>query len=76
MLPKDYNGVKIKYPGLSKPADVAKKALEDAKKGNDMSVYSLYVKAQHVAAKLLPQKMVMKYWLFTNREIVKTKKIK
>lgn len=76
MLPKDYNGVKIKYPGLSKPADVAKKALKDAKKGKDMSVYSLYVKAQHVAAKLLPQKMVMKYWLFTNREIVKTKRIK
>lgn len=76
MLPKDYNGVKIKYPGLSKPADVAKKALKDAKKGKDMSVYSLYVKAQHIVAKLLPQKFVMKYWLYTNRDVVKSKLFK
>lgn len=76
MLPKDYNGVKIKYPGLSQPADVAKKALKDAKKGKDMSVYSLFVKSQHIMAKLLPQKIVMKYWLFTNRKVVETKKFK
>lgn len=74
MLPKEYNGVQIKYPGLSQPEEVAKKALKDAKKGKDMSVYSLYVKAQHLAAKLLPQKVVMKYWLFINRKIVQTKK--
>lgn len=71
MLPKTYCGIPIRYPGLSKPADVAEQALRDAKKGRDMSVYSLYVKAQHLAAKLLPQKAVMKYWLHSNREIVK-----
>lgn len=58
----ELNGVKVKYPGLVKPDRVAKKALNDAKKGKDMSVCSPYMKIQHVLVKLLPQKLVMKIW--------------
>ena len=44
-------------------AKVAEKALRDAWRGRDQSVYSLYVKSAHIAAKLLPQKMMMALWL-------------
>ena len=42
--------------------EVAKKAIKDADKGKDISVYSLPVKVQHIGAKLLPEKLVMKIW--------------
>ena len=51
------------FVGMISPERVAIKALRDAKKGRDISVCSLYVKAAHVAAKLLPQRMMMKIWL-------------
>ena len=47
----------------AKPYNVAKKALKDAKKGKDISIYSLFTKISHVAAKLLPQRIMMKIWL-------------
>ena len=59
----ELNGKKVKYPGLVKPAGVAKKALRDAKKGKDMSVYSGFMKIQHLLVKLLPQKLVMRIWI-------------
>lgn len=51
------------FDGMVKPVVVAKKALADAEKGKDISVYGLYVKSTHVLSKLMPQRMMMKVWL-------------
>lgn len=51
-----------KFLFMTSADKVAAKALEDAKKGKDMSVYSAVVKAQHAAAKILPHSAVMKVW--------------
>ena len=48
---------------MSMPEDVARKALHDAMRGKDMSVYSFYVKLCHAVAKILPQRMMIKIWL-------------
>lgn len=52
-----------KYVGMVTPDKVAKKALKDAKKCKDISIYSLFTKTAHVVAKILPQRMMMKIWL-------------
>ncbi|MFR3345624.1 MAG: hypothetical protein ACLTS6_17575 [Anaerobutyricum sp.] len=52
-----------KYVGMVTTDKVAKKALKDAKKCKDISIYSLFTKISHIAAKLLPQRMMMKIWL-------------
>ena len=44
MLPAEYNGVKVKCPGVSDPADVAAKAINDAMKNRETSVCSLFAK--------------------------------
>jgi short-subunit dehydrogenase len=49
--------------GMVTPDLVAKKALKDAKKNKDISVYGFYTKCSHLLAKLLPQKMMMQVWL-------------
>ena len=49
--------------GIVEPDVVARKALKDAKKGKDISVYGLYVKLTHLLSKLLPQRVMMKLWL-------------
>lgn len=51
------------FSGMVTPDVVAAKALKDAKKGKDISVYGLYVKSTHLLSKLMPQKMMMKVWL-------------
>ncbi len=61
------NGKKVKFKGVVEPDRVAQKAIKDAKKGKDMSVCSLFIKNQHLAVKLLPQKQVMKIWLYSIR---------
>jgi short-subunit dehydrogenase len=63
MLSHEYNGKKIKFPGLVTAEQVVKKAVKDAKKGKDMSVCSFYVKCQHFNTKILPQKWIMKIWM-------------
>lgn len=63
MLSKELDGKKVHFPGIVAPEKVAKKALQDAKKGKDMSICSFYVKCQHLNVKLLPQKWTMKIWL-------------
>ena len=45
------------------PDVVAKKALEDAYKDKDISVYGLYVNICRFATKILPEKLIMKVWL-------------
>ncbi|MDD7402450.1 MAG: SDR family NAD(P)-dependent oxidoreductase [Butyribacter sp.] len=52
------------YMGITTPDNVAKKALKDAKKGKDISVYGIYTKMAHTVAKILPQRMMMKIWLW------------
>lgn len=63
LLMEEYNGKKTKFPGIVTPQRVAIKALQDAKRGKDMSVCTLYVKYLHLLSKLYPQKMVMNYWV-------------
>lgn len=63
MLPKEINGVKVKFPGMVSPGKVAKQAIKDAKKGKDVSVCSFYVKCQQLNVKLLPHKAVMRIWM-------------
>jgi short-subunit dehydrogenase len=70
LLIKEYNGKRIKFPGIVTPDRVAIKALRDAKRGKDMSVCTLYVKYLHVLAKLFPQKMVMNSWVHKIKKYV------
>ena len=49
--------------GMTTPDKVARKAVADADKGRDLSVYGLYVKFCHIGAKLLPQRTVIGIWL-------------
>lgn len=51
------------FKGVVSPDKVAIKAIKDANKNKDMSIYSLYVKFCHIIAKFLPQKLMMKIWL-------------
>jgi short-subunit dehydrogenase len=53
--------------GMKHPADVAKKALRDTKKGKDMSSYGAYVKLIHLLSKCLPQRLMMKFWKMQQR---------
>lgn len=50
--------------GMVQPERVVKQALRDAKRGKDISVCSFYVKFCHVVAKILPQRMMMRLWLW------------
>ena len=45
------------------PDVVAKKALKDAYKNKDISIYGLYVNACGFLSKILPEKLIMKIWL-------------
>lgn len=45
LLPKEINGRKVKFPGITSPWKVARKAVKDAKKGKDVSICSLPLQA-------------------------------
>ena len=49
------------------PDVVAKKALKDAYKNKDISIYGLYVNTCGILSKLLPEKLVMKIWLLQQK---------
>ena len=49
------------------PDAVAKKALDDAYKGKDISIYGIYVNFCHIFSKILPEKIIMKLWLLQQR---------
>lgn len=49
--------------GMVEPDVVARKAIKDAKKNKDISVYGLLAKFCHMMAKFLPQRAMMKIWL-------------
>ncbi|MDE6060675.1 MAG: SDR family NAD(P)-dependent oxidoreductase, partial [Clostridia bacterium] len=52
-----------KFPFIVEPSVVAKKALKDANKSKDMSVYGIVIKLAHISSKLLPHNLLMKLWL-------------
>lgn len=51
------------FAGITSPDKVARKALHDADKGKDISIYGIMVKCGHLFGKVLPQKTMMKIWL-------------
>ncbi len=53
--------------GLTEPGRVARKALQDARRNRDMSVYGTYAKTAHAASKVFPQKWMMKIWMLQQR---------
>ena len=52
-----------KFAYMVTPDIIAKKALKDAYKNKDISVYGLYVNFCRFLSKILPEKLVMKIWL-------------
>lgn len=63
---KGEKGTRV-FPHIVYPAEVAKKAIKDAKKSKDISIYGLYTKLSHIAAKILPQRCMMGIWLKQQR---------
>lgn len=63
LLPEKLNGVSVKFPHIKEAEDIVRKAVKDAKKGKNVSVYGPYVKGQRFLVKLLPSGLVMKVWM-------------
>ena len=57
------------YNRFYEPQDVVKTALHDMRRGKDVSICGLPVKAQVVATKLLPHKIVMHIWLKQQKKL-------
>lgn len=55
------------FDGLTTPEKVAKKALKDADKGKSLSVYGFFSNATHIAGKILPQSLLMKFWTISQK---------
>ena len=52
---------------ITEPDVIAKKALKDAYGGKDLSVCGFYVNFCRIMVKLLPEKWIMKYWLWSQK---------
>ena len=52
-----------RFVGMTEVAPVVEKALRDARRGKDISVYGLFTKSTHFASKVLPQRIMMRIWL-------------
>lgn len=52
-----------KFYGMQKPSVMAARALKDARENKEMSVYGIHAQIGHIAAKLLPHRLVMNLWL-------------
>jgi Short-chain dehydrogenases of various substrate specificities len=63
LLEKEWNGRAIRFPGIAKAEPVARKAIRDAQKGKDLSVYGSYVKSLQLISKLIPHKVGMYLWM-------------
>jgi short-subunit dehydrogenase len=70
LLMKEMKGQRVKFPGLVSAKKVAEKALQDAKKGKDMSICTWQVKFEHFLTKIFPQKASMRTWLFRIKKYV------
>ena len=55
------------FYGITNPDIVAKKVLKDAYKRKDISIYGSFVNICVFFAKYLPEKIIMKIWLFMQR---------
>lgn len=53
-----------RFCGMTTPDKAARKAIRDADCGRDMSIYGFYVNFCHIATKLLPQRLIMAFWLW------------
>lgn len=53
-----------RFIGMVSPRKVAVRALKDAEKGRDISVYGKFVKFEHLCAKLMPQRAIMRAWIW------------
>ena len=62
LLGHEWNGRTIRFPGIVEPEPVVKKALRDAARGKDISVYSTYVKSMQLFSKLMPHRFGMELW--------------
>lgn len=51
------------FSGIVQPDVVVRRALKDAKKGKDISVYGAFVKLTRVLSKVCPQRLAMKVWV-------------
>ena len=47
---------------IAKPEKVVKRALEDSLKKKELSVYGISMKFSHIASKILPSKLIMKFF--------------
>lgn len=63
LLQTEMNGHQVSFPHLAEPDAVVIKALKDAKRGKDMSVYSSYVRIMQFFSKYYPHSIVMKIWI-------------
>lgn len=63
LLSEEVNHKKVKFPGLVTADKVAVKAMKDAKKGKDMSVYTAYVKFLQFFSKIMPHRIIMNLWI-------------
>lgn len=71
LLQKEINGYKIKFPHIAEADNVAEKAVSDAKKGKDISVYGAYVKMMQFFSKIYPHKWIMKIWMRAIKKYIK-----
>ena len=58
------------FAAITKPDVVAAKALRDAKRGRDLSVYGFFPKLTYAGAKFLPQKCMMYAWMLMQRTML------
>ncbi len=70
LLQTEQNGRKVKFPHLAQPDAVAAKAIRDAKRGKDISVYSAYVKMMQFFSKYYPHSWVMSIWIRSIRKYI------
>jgi len=62
LLQTEMNGHKVEFPHLAEADEVVKKAVKDAKKNKDMSVYGAYVKRMQFYSKVFSHKTIMNLW--------------
>ncbi|MDD6033137.1 MAG: SDR family NAD(P)-dependent oxidoreductase, partial [Oscillospiraceae bacterium] len=59
------------YNRIYQPQDVVRTALRDMARGKDVSIHGLAVKAQVLAVKLLPHRLVMRIWMKQQKHLEK-----
>ncbi len=71
MLPRTgKDGKRIKYPGLISADKVVKKALNDSRRGRDMSVPGFFANYFRFYSKIMPTGIVMKQWISMIRNYI------